>query len=118
MGIQNIIKKLHFHPKHPENHNVRITNKKLPYALVWNDNIWETRQKKEIIEDLVDKGYTILDDNFTENDDNKLYKQFQGVFEDDTNSIKNNIEKETEILLINETKKITQDSSLDLLLKD
>ena len=60
-GIQNLIKNIHFHPNHPENHNVKITNKKLPYALVWNDKIWETRNKKEVIEDLVDKGYMIMD---------------------------------------------------------
>jgi chaperonin cofactor prefoldin len=46
-SIQELIKMLHFDTNHPENHNVKITNKKEPYALVWNDHIWELRQKKK-----------------------------------------------------------------------
>ena len=101
-GIQQIIKKLHFHPKHPENHNVKITNKKEPYALVWNDKIWETRKKKEVISDLVDKGYMILDTTHGNVDDNNKYITFQDSFEDNIN----NIENDTELIVINESKKL------------
>jgi hypothetical protein len=100
-GIQQIIKRLHFHPKHPENHNVKITNKKLPYALVWNDKIWETRKKKEVIADLVDKGYMILDTSH-ENDNNTKYIKFQDSYE----ITKEAIENDAEMLVINESKKI------------
>ena len=104
-GIQNLIKNIHFHPNHPENHNVKITNKKMPYALVWNDKIWETRKKKEVIEDLVDKGYMILDTtNEIIEDENKKFKSFSNKY--DNGDYKNEIEKETEIILINESKKI------------
>ena len=104
-AIQDLIKKIHFHPKHPENHNVKITNKKLPHALVWNDKIWETRSKKEVIADLVDKGYFIMDttnDNVEE--DNKRYNNFQTSYEG--GDTKEYIEKDTELLLMNETKKM------------
>ena len=104
-GIQNLIKNIHFHPNHPENHNVKITNKKMPYALVWNDKIWETRKKKEVIEDLVDKGYMILDTtNEIIEDENKKFKSFSNKY--DKGDYKDEIEKETEIILINESKKI------------
>ena len=104
-GIQNLIKNIHFHPNHPENHNVKITNKKMPYALVWNDKIWETRKKKEVIEDLVDKGYMILDTtNEIIEDENKNFKSFSNKY--DKGDYKEEIEKETEIILINESKKI------------
>ena len=101
--IQDIIKKIHFHPKHPENHNVKITNKKLPHALVWNDKIWETRSKKEVIADLVDKGYFIMDTTNVE-EDNKRYNNFQTSYEG--GDTKEYIEKDTEMLLLNETKKM------------
>ena len=101
-GIQQIIKKLHFHPKHPENHNVKITNKKEPYALVWNDKIWETRKKKEVISDLVDKGYMILDTTHENVDNNNKYIKFQDSFDDNLN----NIEDDTELIVINESKKL------------
>ena len=104
-GIQNLIKNIHFHPNHPENHNVKITNKKMPYALVWNDKIWETRKKKEVIEDLVDKGYMILDTtNEIIEDENKKFKSFSNKY--DNGDYKEEIEKETEMILINESKKI------------
>ena len=104
-GIQNLIKNIHFHPNHPENHNVKITNKKLPYALVWNDKIWETRNKKEVIEDLVDKGYMIMDTtNEIIDETNKKYDSFADKYESGEN--KDDIAKEAEMLLINETKKL------------
>ena len=46
-SVQELIKMLHFDSEHPENHNIKITNKKEPYALVWNDPIWELRKKKK-----------------------------------------------------------------------
>ena len=106
-SIQELIKMLHFNGNHPENHNVKITNKKEPYALVWNDPIWELRKKKTVVKDLVDKGYMLLD---TTHDsikaDNKKYINFQDKFEDKNSNIKDIIEKESEILIVNETKKI------------
>jgi len=106
-AIQDIIKNIHFHPKHPENHNVKITNKKLPHALVWNDKIWETRNKKQVIEDLVDKGYFIMDTtNENVEDNNKRYNKFQNNYEEKESETKDCIEKDTELLLMNETKKL------------
>ena len=106
-SIQELIKLLHFNVDHPENHNVKITNKKEPFALVWNDPIWELRKKKTVVKDMVDKGYTMID--MTHDDiekQNKKYEKFQNNFEDNESNIKELIEDETEIMIINETKKI------------
>ena len=105
-SVQELIKMLHFNSDHPENHNVKITNKKEPFALVWNDPIWELRKKKTVVKDMVDKGYTMID--MTHDDIEKplkKYVNFQTNFEDDSSNIKNLIEDETEIMIINETKK-------------
>ena len=101
-AIPQLIKNIHFHPKHPENHNVKITNKKMPHALVWNDKIWETRNKKQVIEDLVDKGYMIMDTTNENDDENTKYIYFDKKYED----VKDIIEKDTEMLVLNESKKI------------
>jgi hypothetical protein len=106
-SVQELIKMLHFDVDHPENHNVKITNKKEPYALVWNDPIWELRKKKTVVKDLVDKGYMMIDgthDNIDKT--NTKFVKFQDNFEDDTTNIKDKIEEETEIVIINESKKI------------
>jgi hypothetical protein len=106
-SIQELIKMLHFNTEHPENHNVKITNKKEPYALVWNDPIWELRKKKSVVKDIVDKGYMMIDTTHdTIDETNTKYIKFQDNFEDDTTNIKDKIEEETEIVIINETKKL------------
>ena len=106
-SIQELIKLLHFNVDHPENHNVKITNKKEPFALVWNDPIWELRKKKTVVKDMVDKGYTMIDMTHDDIDKPiKKYVNFQNNFEDDGSNIKVLIEDETELMIINETKKI------------
>jgi hypothetical protein len=106
-SVQELIKMLHFDSNHPENHNVKITNKKEPYALVWNNPIWELRKKKSVVKDLVDKGYMMIDTTYDDIDKpNKKYINFQNKFEDDSTNIKDKIEEESEIVIINESKKI------------
>jgi hypothetical protein len=106
-SVQELIKMLHFDSNHPENHNVKITNKKEPYALVWNNPIWELRKKKSVVKDLVDKGYMMIDTTHDDIDKpNKKYINFQNNFEDDSTNIKDKIEEESEIVIINESKKI------------
>ena len=46
-GINEIIRQIHFNPGRPENHNIRITNKKLPFVSVYKNNSWELDDKKE-----------------------------------------------------------------------
>ena len=105
-SIQDLIKMLHFNEEHPENHNVKITNKKEPFALVWNDPIWEIRKKKSVVKDMVDKSYVMIDTTYDSNKPNKKYINFQSNFEDDASNIKELIEDETEIVIFNESKKI------------
>jgi len=110
-SIQELIKMLHFNSDHPENHNVKITNKKEPFALVWNDPIWELRKKKTVVKDLVDKGYMMIDTTYEDvchdtDNPNKKYVNFQNNFENEASNIKALIENESEIMIINETKKL------------
>jgi len=106
-SVQELIKMLHFDADHPENHNVKITNKKEPYALVWNNPIWEIRKKKSVVKDMVDKGYTLIDTTHdTIDETHNKYIKFQNKFEDDGSNIKDKIVEESEIVIINETKKL------------
>ena len=45
-SIKNLLKHIHFNKKHPENQNIRITNKKLPYAEVYKGDKWEICDKR------------------------------------------------------------------------
>ena len=59
-SIQNLLKYIHFNENHPENMNVKITNRKEPYAKIYNGKIWELKDKKEIIDDMVNRGYNMI----------------------------------------------------------
>ena len=48
-SIPSLLEKIHFDPEHPENHNIKITNKKLPYASVMGNNKkWKTKKNNNI----------------------------------------------------------------------
>ena len=60
-SVPKLIRYIHFNPAHPENHNVKIPNKKEKYALVHKDGSWKYTNKRDLIESMVDTGYNILD---------------------------------------------------------
>jgi hypothetical protein len=69
-SIPSLLEKIHFDPEHPENHNIKITNKKLPYASVMGNNKkWRTVDRKDAIDSMVSNGYNLLDEKYTENKD-------------------------------------------------
>ena len=99
-SIPNLIRSIHYNPEHPENNNMKITNKREPYIKVLDGDKWHMDNKKRVIEDLIDKGKLILDkfrdeelhsefknncyDNFShrlENSDKELIKQMIGDLE-------------------------------------
>ena len=62
--ISSLIKQIHFNPKHPENHNIKITNKKEPYIKVRKNDKWEFQDKGSTITDLIDRQQIhLLDEN-------------------------------------------------------
>jgi len=56
-AIPEMIKHTHFNMEHPENQNIRITNKKEPYVKIRKDNKWELQDRKNTITDLIDKQH-------------------------------------------------------------
>jgi hypothetical protein len=65
------------------------------------------RKKKALIKDMVDKSYMMIDTTYDDIDmPNKKYINFQKQYDDDDNTIKEIIEDETELVIINESKKI------------
>ena len=67
-----MIRKIHFDPEKPENHNVYISNLKNPYVSLHNGHRWDVHDREEIIEDLLDDMAGILDDKVTEWESNGL----------------------------------------------
>lgn len=82
-AIPEMIKHTHFNKEHPENQNIKITNKKEPYVKIMKDNKWLYQDRKNTITDLIDKQHIKISDESVEK---KVEKQC-------TNTQKNNIER-------------------------
>jgi uncharacterized Zn-finger protein len=108
-SVPLLIEKIHFDPDHPENHNIKITNKKLNYAEVVRDNKWVTANKKKVIDDVIQKSYDLLDEKYTENKEDisekrqERFQNFQEKYEQADEDLLRNIKNDVDLLLINGT---------------
>ena len=107
-SIPSLLEKIHFDPKHPENHNIKITNKKLPYASVMGDNKkWKTVDRKDAIDTMVTNSYNILDEKYTENKDKiseskkHHFEGFQSKYESEDKDVLKQIKTEVDMLVLN-----------------
>jgi hypothetical protein len=107
-SIPTLLEKIHFDPKHPENHNIKITNKKLPYASVMGNNQkWKTVDRKNAIETMVLNGYNILDEKYAENKEKipaskqQNFEGFQSKFESEDKDLMKQIKTEVDMMVLN-----------------
>ena len=98
-SITELVKHIHFNPEHPENMNIKITNKNKPYASIYNNKGWKIVDRKEIIYDLVRKGFTIIKDKVI-NEPMLCDKKYQ-MFKKNTNRKTKEILRNTDILVMN-----------------
>ena len=107
-SIPSLLEKIYFDPKHPENHNIKITNRKLPYASVMGDNQkWKTVDRKDAIDTMVNNSYNILDDKFKENKD-KIppsrqghFRGFQSRFDAGDKELMKELKSEVDMMVLN-----------------
>ena len=110
-AIPRLIKKIHFNDKHPENQNIKITNKKEPYIRVRQNNEWLLKNKKEILEDLIDCKYMILSqhcDDFEEeipNGDVEKMNDFRKRYNGEEKNLMKDLLEQAELALLNYSKK-------------
>ena len=107
-SIPSLLEKLHFDPKHPENHNIKITNKKLPYASVMGNNQkWKTVDRKDAVESMVRKGYNLLDDTYAENKKKfsslkqQNFEGFQSKYEAEDKDLARQLKTDVEMMVLN-----------------
>ena len=65
-AITTLVEEIHFNPKKPQNWNAKIPDDKTSKALIYNaeKKMWVKREKKEVINDMVERSYNMLDTNF------------------------------------------------------
>ena len=109
-SIPSLLAKIHFDPKHPENHNIKITNKKLPYASVMGNNKkWKTVDRKDAIDTMVQNGFNMLDDTYVDNKEKftsskqQNFEGFLSKFESEDKDVIRQIKTEVDMMVINES---------------
>lgn len=112
-SVPSLIQKIHFDPDHPENHNVKITNKKLPHASVMSeDQQWKLVNKQEAIEDMIDKGYNMIDEKFREDpslyteERRRNYRKYQDNYDNEDKDTRKRLKNDVEYVILNGTKEI------------
>lgn len=67
-------KLIYFNKDHPENHTVKIPNKKYPHALIMGkDNKWEMVNRAETIQKMASKSCNVVGDSF-----DRIYNEISG----------------------------------------
>ena len=106
-AIPQMIKKIHFNDKYPENKNIRMFNKRCDKLQILNHKIWKYVSKDETISELVnDKNYEMY--KFYENNKDKFndtqkrrYEKFQEKIDLEDKTVNKNIKNETDLIFWN-----------------
>ena len=64
--VPHLIRKIHFNPKKPENHNIYISNLKNSYVMVYMNNKWKVKNRDETISRMIDDKQVILEKKIQE----------------------------------------------------
>ena len=117
MCIPNLIKKIHFNPKKPENQNIYISNIKNKYIMVYDGDKWNLSNQSETIEDLIDTNEFVIEQKLEEWLENgkefpQIMKKFNRYLEKkEKDEVKNAIKEEIKLVLYN-NRKIYQEEVL------
>ena len=109
-SIPKLLKEIHFHPEHSENLNVKIPNKKLQMAQIFNGVRWEYKDKKETIENMTDKAYGIINKHYHQTEENTYMEQFRNDFESGNKETHKKIKDQTELTILNNQSSIVKSS--------
>lgn len=63
-SIQTLTRNIHFNDEHPENQNVKVTNK--PYVSIHKDGKWQITDRSKLTEDIMQKKYSMIDTKYEE----------------------------------------------------
>ena len=108
-AIPELIKYTHFNKEHPENQNIKITNKKEPYIKVRKNDKWELQDKDETISDLIDRQQVhLLDENVEEKIEKKCsnsekvnIERCNNLYNEENKDYMKRLYNESELIIIN-----------------
>ena len=90
-AVPKLVEKIHFDSEHPENQNIKLTNKKEPYIKIRKNNKWKLADRKTEVLDLIDSKCFLLSEKY-----NKLLEKNHNLSEEQQSKIESFIEKYNE----------------------
>jgi hypothetical protein len=112
-AVPKLVEKIHFDKEHPENQNIKLTNKKEPYIKIRKNNKWKLADRKTEVLDLIDSKCFLLSEkykkllkkehNLSDSQQDTVDSFIEQYNEDNTALIDNLINK-TELMLLNNSK--------------
>ena len=106
-SIQRTNNMIHFNKEHPENMNIKITNKKDSFIKVFKKDKWCTEEKDIIIKRMIDKAMNLIDEYYAKevkdklpSFKNELYLKFQKAY-NSCPEFKKRLHNEIEIMILN-----------------
>jgi len=120
MCVPHLMKRIHFNPKKPENHNVFISNLKSGHIMLYDGKQWNTFNRDEIVDDIFDDKHDILEQKFEEwinigKDYPIIYHKFKRYLEKINNDIVlKKIKDEMKYILYNNRNVIKNNTSKNI----
>ena len=112
MCVPHLIKMIHLDPEKPENHNIYISNLKNGYIMVYDGGKWDTLNRDEIINNMIDDKQGLIEERI-ENwiEEGKKYPSIMRKFErylekKENNVVIDKIKEEIKLMLFNNRKLI------------
>ena len=107
--VKNLIEKVHFNSKKPENMNIYLSNVKGKYIMIYKNDTWQIQDKKKQIEDLYDQNENVLENWYDEYKEKypHIIKSFQRYLKNrDEDDLLNHVKEEILLMLYNNRKMI------------
>ena len=111
-AIPKLIETIHFNDDKPQNKNIVFPNKKENKLKVYYGDKWVYKNKDELLSDLIDDKYFVLDTHFdkvgdTINSNSKIsYEKFRTFYDEKDKILHDKLKEECENVLLNNRKKI------------
>ena len=116
--VPHLIKRIHFNPKKPENHNVYISNLKNSYIMIYMNNKWKVKNRDETILRMIDDKQILLEKKIQEWVEGgiqypKLMAKFSRYIEKrEDNDVINAIKEDIKLMLYNNRNMVIESKKL------
>tara|TARA_Y100001970_G_scaffold294100_1_gene446849 strand:+ start:14052 stop:14783 length:732 start_codon:yes stop_codon:yes gene_type:complete len=111
--VPQLVALTHFNKNHPENKNLKITNIKSKYVKVYSDGKWILQNKEDVIDNIMNSNYVVLDEHYSGKAKKKLEKyqqaeieKFMEALESEEEDIVKNVKDSIELTIVNNSNKL------------